>query len=97
MLELNTMFILDEGHACSYSCKMDRNAIGKLVYQEIFWARLEEVCTISEPLVKVHYLVDGEKPIMGYLHEVMDRAKEAIRTYYEDEGDEGLGKQLFIW
>eukprot|EP00253_Pinus_taeda_P027747 PITA_27747 len=33
---------------------------------------------------------------MGYLYEAMDRAKEAIRAYYENKGDEGLEKQV-IW
>jgi hypothetical protein len=36
------------------------------------------VCMVSEPLVKVLCLVDGDKPLMGYLYEAMDRAKEAI-------------------
>jgi predicted RNase H-like HicB family nuclease len=35
-------------------------------------------------------LVDGEKHAMGYLHEAMDRAKEAIYQYYEDKGEEGF-------
>ena len=55
------------------------------------------MCTISEPLVRVLQLVDGEKPAMGYLYEAMDRAKEVIRTYYADKGDKGLEKQQVIW
>ena len=35
---------------------------------------------ISEPLVRVPRLVDGdEKPSMGYLYEAMDKAKENIK------------------
>eukprot|EP00253_Pinus_taeda_P011205 PITA_11205 len=34
---------------------------------------------------------------MGYLYEVMDRAKESIRAYYDDKGDEGFQKQLLLW
>ena len=48
------------------------------------------MCNITEPLVKVLRLVDGDKPAMGYLYEAMDRAKEAIQSYYEDKGDEGF-------
>ena len=55
------------------------------------------MCNITEPLVKVLRLVDGEKPAMGYLYEAMDRAKEAIRSYYDDKGDEGFQKQLLVW
>jgi hypothetical protein len=51
---------------------------------------VQELCAISEPLVKVLCLVDGDKPAMGYLYEAMDRAKEAIHWYYEDKGEEGL-------
>jgi hypothetical protein len=58
---------------------------------------VEEVVSISEPLVKVLQLVDGDKPKMHYLYEAMDRAKEAIRAYYDDEGDDGFQRQLQIW
>eukprot|EP00253_Pinus_taeda_P028791 PITA_28791 len=34
---------------------------------------------------------------MGYLDEAMDRAKEAIRAYYDDKGDDGFQKQLLLW
>jgi hypothetical protein len=33
---------------------------------------------VTEPLVKVLRLVDSDKPVMGYLYEAMDKAKEAI-------------------
>jgi hypothetical protein len=62
-----------------------------------FWSGVGEVCAISEPLVKVLRLVDGEKPAMGYLYEAMDRAKEAIYRSYEDKGEEGLTKRAQIW
>ena len=55
------------------------------------------MCAITEPLVKVLRLVDGEKPTMVYLYEVMDRAKESIRAYYDDKGDEGFQRQLLLW
>ena len=55
-----------------------------------FLAEVEKVCSISEPLVKVLRLVDGDNPAVGYLYEAMDRAKEAIHHYYEDKGEVGL-------
>ena len=55
------------------------------------------MCAISEPLVRVLRLVDGEKPAMGYLYEAMDRAKEAVRSYYDDKGDDGFQRQLLLW
>jgi hypothetical protein len=58
---------------------------------------VNEVCTISEPLVKVLCLVDGDKPAMGYLYEAMDRATESIRAYYVDKGDQGHERKEMIW
>ena len=40
---------------------------------------------------------EGDKPVMGYLYEAMDKAKEAINAYYEDKGEEGQAKQQLIW
>ena len=55
------------------------------------------MCAVSEPLVKVLRLVDGEKLAMGYLYEAMDRAKEAIHRYYEDKGEDGFTRRAVIW
>jgi hypothetical protein len=71
------MFLLDV--SCVYSTKVDGQAITQLVrHDQSFWIGVQELCAISEPLVKVLRLVDGDKPTMGYLYEAMDRAKEAI-------------------
>jgi hypothetical protein len=89
MLNLQTMFLSNEWVSCVYSTKQDGQAIAQLVGHDlIFWSGVGEVCTISEPLVKVLRLVDGEKPAMGYLYEAMDRAKEVIYQYYENKGEE---------
>ena len=37
---------------------------------------------MSEPLVKVLRIVDGDKNPMGFLYEAMDKAKEAIQHLY---------------
>jgi hypothetical protein len=67
MLDLQRMFLSNEWAACVYSTKQDGQAIAQLVEHDlIFWSGVGEVCTISEPLVKVLRLVDGEKPAMGY-------------------------------
>jgi hypothetical protein len=92
------MFLSDEWHGLSFSCKPEGEAICRLVsHQESFWVGVEEVVAISEPLVKVLQLVDGDKPVMGYLYEAMDRAKEAICAYFDDKGDDGFEKRLQIW
>eukprot|EP00253_Pinus_taeda_P030591 PITA_30591 len=96
--DVKRMFLSEEWRALPMSCKPEGEVICKLVsYQEDFWAGVQEVCAITESLVKVLRLVDGEKPAMGYLYEAMDRAKEAIRAYYDDKGDDGFQKQLLLW
>eukprot|EP00253_Pinus_taeda_P021505 PITA_21505 len=96
MWDVKRMFLSDQWHL-TVSRKLEEEVVCRLVsYQENFWAGVQEVCTVTEPLVKVLRLVDGEKPAMGYLYEAMGRAKESIRTYYDDKGDEGFQKQL-LW
>jgi hypothetical protein len=66
MLELQRMFLSDEWNACVYSTKVDGKAIAQLVrHNQSFWMVVQELCAISEPLVKVLRLVDDGKPAMG--------------------------------
>ena len=48
------------------------------------------MCSVSEPLVRVLRLVDGDKP-------TLDRAKEAIRNYYVGKGTPGHNKHMLLW
>jgi hypothetical protein len=98
MWEVKRMFLSNEWHGLAFSCKSEGEAICRLVsYQERFWAGVEEVCAISEPLLKVLRLADGDKLAVGYLYEALDRAKEAIHAYYDDKGDDGFEKRLQLW
>lgn len=47
-----------------------------------FWRAVEECVAVSEPFLKVMREVSGGKPAMGFIYELMTRAKESIRTYY---------------
>eukprot|EP00253_Pinus_taeda_P035185 PITA_35185 len=80
-----------------YNRRKDGRAIEKMVYSDTFWQEVEEACTVSEPIVKVLRLVDGEKLAMAYLYEAMDRAKEAIRSYYADKGSVDLDRNMMLW
>eukprot|EP00253_Pinus_taeda_P036589 PITA_36589 len=98
MWDVKRMFLSEDWRGLTMSRKPEGEAVCRLVsYQEDFWAGVQEVCAVTEPLVKVLRLVDGDKPAMGYLYEAMDRAKEAIRAYYDDKGDDGFQKQLLLW
>jgi hypothetical protein len=45
--------------------------------------KVTEVVSMTEPLVKVLRIMDGDKLPMGYIYEGMDKAKEAIKTFYK--------------
>ncbi|XP_052179281.1 uncharacterized protein LOC127792687 isoform X2 [Diospyros lotus] len=47
-----------------------------------FWRTIEECVAVSEPILKVLREVSGGKPAVGFIYELMTRAKESIRTYY---------------
>jgi hypothetical protein len=49
---------------------------------QFFYLCIISYVQVSEPLVKVLRIVDGDKAPMGYLYEAMDRAKEAIQHLY---------------
>jgi hypothetical protein len=95
--ELKQMFVCDEWRDSTYSRREDGKAIARLVYNDSFSEGVAEVCSVSEPLVKVLRLVDSDKPAMGYLYEAMDRAREAIRAYYVGKGSHGFCRQMLLW
>ena len=56
--------------------------VSKIVLEDHeFWTQCYHIVKITEPLVRVLRLVNGdEKPAMGYLYEAMVRAKEEIKV-----------------
>uniref|UniRef100_A0A803MKY8 HAT C-terminal dimerisation domain-containing protein n=1 Tax=Chenopodium quinoa TaxID=63459 RepID=A0A803MKY8_CHEQI len=52
-----------------------------------FWRAVEECIAISEPFLRILREVADGKPAIGFIYELMTKAKESIRTYYiMDEG-----------
>ncbi|KAG6629998.1 hypothetical protein CIPAW_14G124200 [Carya illinoinensis] len=80
--ELRQMFTCDKWIVSSYSKSNIRKEIAGIVLEDReFWAQCQFIVTISEPLVRVLQLVDGdEKPAMGYLYNAMEKAKENIKA-----------------
>ncbi|XP_010456816.1 PREDICTED: uncharacterized protein LOC104738321 [Camelina sativa] len=64
--------------------------VKKFIMSDRFWHNVLYALKLTGPLVKVLRLVDGEKkPAMGYIYEVMDRAKEAIaKTFFNEKEDQ---------
>ena len=68
-------------------------AMSLSVRRDSLWEEVTEIVSMTEPLVKVLRIMDGDKPPMGYVYEGMDRAKEAMKVFYR--GDES--KYFPIW
>ena len=79
--EFRQMFTCDKWLSCPYAKTAVGKEISKIVLENYsFWSQCKNIVKVSEPLVRVLRLVDGdEKPIMGYLYEAMDKAKEEIK------------------
>jgi len=87
------MFSSDEWSESRWARRPDGKDTKKKVLDTYFWKRSLELVKITEPLVKVLRLVDGERLAMGYIYEAMDQAKEQIRAAYKDR----LAKYGRIW
>jgi len=73
--------------------KPDAMSVKLSVFKDDLWDKVTEIVSMSEPLVKVLRIMDGDKPAMGYIYEGMDRAKESIKAFYKGDSS----KYLPIW
>ncbi|KAK9143314.1 hypothetical protein Syun_012714 [Stephania yunnanensis] len=90
---LKHMFSHTEWLSSVYSRRPDAQSVKSLLYSEKFWKLAHEAVNISEPVIKVLRVVDGDMPAIGYIYEGIERAKIQIKAYYK--GVEG--KYLPIW
>ena len=79
--ERRQMFTCDKWLSCPQAKTVVGKEISKIVLEDYsFWSQCKNTVKVSEPLIRVLCLVDGdEKPAMGYLYEAMDKAKEEIK------------------
>ncbi|XP_035540211.1 uncharacterized protein LOC118344202 [Juglans regia] len=80
--ELRQMFTCDKWIASNHSKSSIGKGIAEIVLEDKeFWVQCQFIVKVSEPLVHVLRLVDGdEKLAMGYLYDAMERAKENIKA-----------------
>ncbi|XP_042979952.1 uncharacterized protein LOC122310136 [Carya illinoinensis] len=66
----------------SYSkSNIGNEIVGIVLEDKEFWAQCQFIVKVSEHLIRVLRLVDGdEKPTMGYLYDVMERAIQNIKA-----------------
>ncbi|XP_059078163.1 uncharacterized protein LOC131876717 [Cryptomeria japonica] len=80
---LRRMFVGEEWTSSSYATTTAGMDVVDCIFDEPgFWIPCAEIVHVTEPLVVLLRVVDGEKPAVGYIYEGMDRAKEAIRSIY---------------
>lgn len=80
---LKHMFSNPEFSANSaYATKPQSVACISIIDDNDFWRAVEECVALSEPFLKVMREVSGGKPAVGFIYELMTKAKESIRTYY---------------
>eukprot|EP00261_Vitis_vinifera_P032873 XP_019074116.1 PREDICTED: uncharacterized protein LOC100247282 isoform X3 [Vitis vinifera] len=90
---LKLMFSHMDWMSSVYSRRPDSQNVKSLLYLERFWKSAHEAVSVSEPLVKVLRIVDGDMPAMGYIYEGIERAKIAIKGYYNSIEE----KYMPIW
>ncbi|XP_073159232.1 uncharacterized protein [Henckelia pumila] len=66
----------------TYSNKPQAATCIGIIDDNEFWRAVEESVAVSEPFLKVLREVSGGKPSVGFIYELMTRAKDSIRTYY---------------
>ncbi|XP_012852150.1 PREDICTED: uncharacterized protein LOC105971802 [Erythranthe guttata] len=65
-----------------FACKSQTANCVSIIDDNEFWRGVEESVAVSEPFLKVMREVYGGKASVGFIYELMTRAKESIRTYY---------------
>ncbi|KAL4204195.1 hypothetical protein AMTRI_Chr01g108540 [Amborella trichopoda] len=92
-IALRSMFASEEWSKCKWS----RDAKGKktrdIILSKYFCRGVKHAILVFLPLVKVLRLVDADKPSMGFIYDVMERAKNEIA---ENLGDDAA-KYAPIW
>ncbi|KAK0583740.1 hypothetical protein LWI29_002363 [Acer saccharum] len=84
---LRKMFTLNVWATSKWAKERGGRKVVEIISMHSFWNNVVFALKVFRPLVCVLRLVDGErKPLMGYIYEAMDRAKEAIaRSFKWDE------------
>lgn len=55
----------------------------EIILKTTFWKRVTYALKIFKTIVLVLLLVDGERPIIGYIYDVIDHAREGLRMAWK--------------
>uniref|UniRef100_A0A803NB58 DUF659 domain-containing protein n=1 Tax=Chenopodium quinoa TaxID=63459 RepID=A0A803NB58_CHEQI len=91
---LRKMFTSQEWRSRKWAKKSGGKKAAETIMMPSFWNGTLYALKLTGPLVRALRLVDGEKkPLMGYIYEAMDRAKEAISASFNQ--NESKYKEVF--
>ncbi|EOA34846.1 hypothetical protein CARUB_v10022425mg, partial [Capsella rubella] len=86
---LRSSVTFQEWNDSKWSKDIGARNVKKFIMQDMFWHHVLYALKLTGHLVKVLWLVDGEKkPAMGYIYEAMDRAKEAIAMTFNGRDEQ---------
>lgn len=78
--KLQEMFASSEWNLSAWASHAMGKRVADLVGKHAFWIEAELVLKATMPLVRVLSLIlKAEKPLVGYIYETMDQAKETIK------------------
>ncbi|KAL4198956.1 hypothetical protein AMTRI_Chr03g142580 [Amborella trichopoda] len=90
---LRTIFASELWSQSKWSMHKDGRKAEKIILNTSFWSQIIIALELARPLVRVLRLVDGDaKPVMGYIHEAMTRARTEIKDVLKD--DESMRKAM---
>ncbi|KAJ6701563.1 BINDING PROTEIN putative-RELATED [Salix koriyanagi] len=72
---LKNMFSHSECLSSMHRIRPEAQAIKSLLCQDRFWKSAHEAVSVSEPLIKILRIVDGDMPAMGYVYEGIEMGK----------------------
>nr|XP_016498875.1 PREDICTED: uncharacterized protein LOC107817537 [Nicotiana tabacum] len=81
---LKHMFSRAEWLSSMNSRHPDVQAIKSFLCLERFWRSAREAVAVSELLLKLLRIMDGDMPAMAYMYDRVERAKMSIKAFYKD-------------
>ncbi|XP_052197279.1 uncharacterized protein LOC127804455 [Diospyros lotus] len=82
---LMTMFTSKSWKSSRFASQQDGKRVQQMVLDSRFWKNIIYYLKATLPLVKVIRLVDlDEQPVIGFLYEEMDRAREKIKVNFHN-------------
>ncbi|KAL5554186.1 hypothetical protein UlMin_041587 [Ulmus minor] len=94
---LKDMFGSLEWKTSICDCQEEGKRVVELVQDHSFWIGAEMALKATMPLVRVQNLIfETDKPLVGFIYEIMDRAKETIREEFQNESAQYMPFWLLI-